>query len=249
MSVESSGSALIVGLGTGFTSQTYYDLDFRRIVTVEINPDVLPASEFFLTQGASDSARWDVKVDDARAYILTSPERYDCITSEPSWPWSSGVAALFTREFMAAAQSRLAPEGVYCQWLPNYLLNAEDVAMMYKTMRGVFDRVDVWAINFPDATDAELLLVGHNARGGLTQAQTKERLDALIATGCFDNEFITADCITPYAEVATLEAAAADLKVPLNTDDHSTLEYRVFWNYLQRAFSPHFGQGGGVLEQ
>ncbi|MCL2491929.1 MAG: fused MFS/spermidine synthase [Coriobacteriia bacterium] len=237
-SVENTGEALVVGLGTGFTSETYFDLGFEQTTTVEINPQVLPASSFFLDQDFAGSDRWTVVVDDARAFILTSPDLYDCISSEPSWPWSSGVAALFTEEFMMAAKTRLKPEGVYCQWLPNYLLRSEDVEMMYKTMRQVYDRVDVWAINFSNVKNAELLLVGFNDRNSVDQEIIKKRLDDLIDTGQFNNEFIVTDCITPYSEVLRLEAALADSAVPINTDDHSTLEYRVFWNFVRRALDP-----------
>jgi len=285
MSTETSQSAFVLGLGTGYTSQTYAELKFPRIMTVEINPDVPGAAQFFTgsKSGVGDmsgwqqdtnisngettatasatgsdstsalpklpkvgaSGPWQVVIDDARAHLLTSPARYDCITSEPSWPWSSGVAALFTEEFMSAAKSRLEPDGVYCQWLPNYLLQKKDVAMMYKTMRKVYPRVDMWSINFPNSPDGELLLVGHNsADGGLSQAQIKARLDQLITTHNFNNPYITTKCITPYADAAQVKALASQASTPLNTDDHSTLEYRVFWNYLRRAFS-----GKSVLEQ
>lgn len=287
MSTEASQSAFILGLGTGYTSQTYAELAFPRIMTVEINPDVVGAAEFFTgsktgvgdmsgwqadtseasgetTGAANESASasnsatslatlpqvgatgpWQVVIDDARAHLLTSSARYDCITSEPSWPWSSGVAALFTEEFMSAAKSRLTPDGVYCQWLPNYLLQKQDVAMMYKTMRKVYPRVDMWSINFPNSPDGELLLIGHNsADAGLSQTSIKARLDELIKTHDFDNPYITTACITPYADAARIKTLAAQTSTPLNTDDHSTLEYRVFWNYLRRAFS-----GKSVLEQ
>ncbi|MCL2024286.1 MAG: hypothetical protein FWG78_00710 [Coriobacteriia bacterium] len=238
MSVEASSSALVVGLGTGYTSQTYYDMGFDKTTTIEINPEVLPASYFFIDWDSIAQERWHVEVDDARAYILTSPDMYVCISSEPSWPWSSGVAALFTQEFMQAARSHLELDGVYCQWLPNYLLNFEDVEMMYKTMRQVFERVDVWAINFPGDDAAELLMVGYNDPNGLSQDVVKRRLDELIEVGYFDNEFITPERITPYAEATRLEQAVSDPSVPLNTDNHSRLEYRVFWNFVERAFAP-----------
>jgi len=237
MSAESTGSALVVGLGTGYTSQTYYDLGFGHVTTVEINPEVVPASEFFIGTVGEDNPRWNIVVDDARAYILTNPTKYDAITSEPSWPWSSGVAALFTQEFMEAAKSRLNPGGVYCQWLPNYLLQPDDVAMMYKTMRQVFDRVDVWSINFPEDADAELLLVGFNDPEGTPTADVKALLNERATALSAENPLIAPQAITPYAGQDTLEAAVSDPEVPLNVDDHSRLEYRVFWNFVTRALS------------
>ncbi len=237
MSAENTGTALIVGLGTGFTSRTYYDLGFDHVTTVEINPDVVPASEYFIGPVAKDDPRWDIVVDDARAYILTHPEKYDAITSEPSWPWSSGVAALFTEEFMEAAKSRLNDDGVYCQWLPNYILEQRDVMMMYKTMRQVFGRVDVWSINFPEDQDAELLLIGHNDPAGAPMDEVKSRIDAAIEPLMAENGLMAPQSITPYPDAAALEAALDDPSIPLNVDDHSTLEYRVFWNFVNDALS------------
>jgi len=232
MSTESTKTSLVVGLGTGYTSQTYNRLGFDHVTTVEINPDVVPASEYFVGKVAKNDPRWNIVIDDARAYILTHPARYDAITSEPSWPWSSGVAALFTEEFMQAAKSRLTDGGVYCQWLPNYILNEGDVQMMYKTMRQVFDRVDVWSINFPEDADAELLLIGHNDPNGPSMAEVKQRIDQRLTTLANGNDLIVPQAITPYPGMAALEAGINDPKVPLNTDDHSTLEYRVFWNFV-----------------
>ena len=243
MSADATKTAMIVGLGTGYTSQTYERLNFDRVTTVEINPDVLPASTYFVGPVSKDDPHWKIVVDDARSYLLTHPAKYDAITSEPSWPWSSGVAALFTEEFMGAAKSRLTDGGVYCQWLPNYILKDADVAMMYKTMRKVFDRVDVWSINFPQQSDAELLLIGHNDKNGPSMEEVKRRIDAQMVPLADGNGLIAPQAITPYPKMTALEASVSDPKVPLNVDDHSTLEYRVFWNFVNEALS------GGVTSR
>lgn len=235
-SLESTGSALVVGLGTGYTSQTYYRLGFDHVTTVEINPEVLPAARFFIGD-IPERGDWRVIVDDARAHLLTSTRTYDAITSEPSWPWSSGVAALFTEEFMAAAKSRLKPGGVYAQWLPNYLLEPDDVAMMYKTMRQVYPRVDVWAINFPDDPESELLLIGHLDTDGPSMEQTAARVRELMPAFAADNPVLSGGSLTPYSRIAELESALDDPSVPLNTDDHSRLEYRTFWNLVNNVIA------------
>ncbi len=180
-------------------------------------------------------------IDDARAHILTNPEKYDAITSEPSWPWSSGVAALFTKEFISAAKTRLNPGGVYCQWLPNYVLKPDDVKMMYKTMREVYPRVEVWAINFPGDPQSELLLIGYNDPQGRPTDEVKARIDAFGALVAPDNPLVTPETVTVYPDLPSLQQALDDPKVPLNTDDHSTLEYRVFWNFLNNALAAKAG--------
>lgn len=240
-SSTSTQSALVIGLGTGYTSQAYTRLGFEHVTTVEINPQVIPAARFFIGP-IPQNEQWRVIVDDARAHLLTSTETYDAITSEPSWPWSSGVAALFTEEFMTAAKARLNPGGVYCQWLPNYLLEPEDVDMMYKTMRQVFPRVDVWAINFPDAAESELLLIGHVDASSPGTEEVSDRLASLLPIFSSENPIVTSRTLSSYSRVRELEQVLEDPAVPLNTDDHSSLEYRVFWNLVDNVISQSRGR-------
>lgn len=235
-STDVTGSALVVGLGTGYTSQTYHRLGFDHVTTVEINPLVLPAATHFIGDLPQDD-EWRVIVDDARAHLLTSTETYDAISSEPSWPWSSGVAALFTQEFMTAARDRLNPGGVYCQWLPNYLLEPGDVDMMYKTMRQVFPRVDVWAIDFPEDAESELLLIGHLDASGPGMDEVAQRVDSLLPPFSAENPVIGPATLSVYGRTEALEQVLDDPSVPLNTDDHSTLEYRVFRNLVDNVIS------------
>ena len=79
-----------------------------------------------------------VTFDDARNFLFTTRERYDLIVSEPSNPWIAGVATLFTREFYRAAQARLAPGGVFVQWVQAYSLYPEDLRMVLATFLSEF---------------------------------------------------------------------------------------------------------------
>ena len=77
--------------------------------------------------------------------------RYDLISSEPSYPTESVVANLFTQEYFEIAASKLAPEGIYCQWLPYHMLTNRDVTMMVKTFATVFPHAMLWKV--PDGLD------------------------------------------------------------------------------------------------
>jgi len=232
VSAQGHGSAMVVGLGTGYTTQVLLGLSMPSVTTVEINPAVVKAAAFFAGDLLAGDDRWHLVIDDARAHLLTTKDTYDLITSEPSWPISAGVAPLFTREFMAAARTRLNPGGVFCQWLPNYLLTDADVKMMYKTMRQVYARVDVWAVNQADAVEGELVLIGFTAEDTRTQADIGKEVVRLA--GPFG---ITADSIQPYSGIAGLEPALSDGSVPINTDDHTILGYRVIWNLLGVSYA------------
>ena len=55
---------------------------------------------------------------------------YDVIVSEPSNPWVSGVASLFTQEFYAIARRHLKPDGLLVQWIHFYEMSDELLAEM-----------------------------------------------------------------------------------------------------------------------
>lgn len=228
-SAQATDSALVVGLGTGYTPATLLQLGTGSVVTVEINPAVVTAADFFAGKELEADPRWSVVIDDARSHILTDPGAYDVITSEPSWPLSAGVAPLFTQEFMAAAKTRLRPGGVFCQWLPNYLLTGDDVKMMYKTMRRVYSRVDVWAVNQPGMLEGELIMIGFSGDSPRTQEDIGRAVLAQTSLG------MTSDAFYPYSGTTDLEPALSDPAIPVNTDDHTYLEYRVIWNLLTPA--------------
>lgn len=224
----STGSVLVVGLGTGYTPAAALAVGTDHVTTVEINPGVVPAANFFAGRDLAADRRWRLVVDDARAHILTQHETYDVITSEPSWPISAAVAPLFTREFMAAARSRLNEGGVFCQWLPAYLMSGNDVAMMYKTMRQVFPRVDVWAVNQAGMAEGELILVGFRDGDPRTQMQIAQSIAGVV--GQFG---VAPDRFSVYSGAPYLEDSLSDPAIPLNTDDHTRLEYAVIWNLLE----------------
>ena len=57
----------------------------------------------------------------------TTARAYDVIVSEPSNPWMTGVANLFTDEFFAALRRRLRPDGLLAQWFHYYNMSLDDI--------------------------------------------------------------------------------------------------------------------------
>ena len=89
-------------------------------------------------------------VGDGRSHLLLTDRSYDVIISEPSNPWIAGVAALFTREFFAAARARLAPGGIICQWANAYNISDADLRSIVATFRSVFPDGTVWLVGADD---------------------------------------------------------------------------------------------------
>src|SRR5260370_27178217 len=103
---------------------------------------------------------WAV-VDDARSALQLRPDRFDVIASEPSNPWVAGVATLYTPEFFRIVRSRLAEDGVFCQWVQLYQLPLAVVAGVVRNIRVVFPHVEVW---FSTTLDLLVLASGQPLR-------------------------------------------------------------------------------------
>ncbi len=144
--------ALVVGLGTGMTAQALSQSDrMRTIRIVELEPRVAEAAELFdsVNGGILQDPRVSIVFDDARRVLASDPDAYDIIAAEPSNPWISGAAGLYTRENFENARARLAPHGVFCQWLNAYGLSQRDFRSVLTTFAAVFPRVLLFRAGSP----------------------------------------------------------------------------------------------------
>jgi spermidine synthase len=158
MMAERCRKGFVIGLGTGVTAGELADLDdVERVLVAEISPGVIEASPLFDrgNRGASKNPKVEFVRSDAYRALLHNDESWDVIVSEPSNPWVVGVEMLYSREFLEAARDRLAPGGVYAQWMYAYEMNDETLDLVLRTYSTVFDRVAVWY-----AQSSDLLLLG-----------------------------------------------------------------------------------------
>jgi spermidine synthase len=58
--------------------------------------------------------------DDARHFVMTSPDKFDIITSDPIHPRVKGMASLYTTEYFEICKRHLNPGGFVTQWVPLY---------------------------------------------------------------------------------------------------------------------------------
>jgi spermidine synthase len=154
---ESPKRVGIVGLGSGVTLGAALSHPVDRADVLEISPEVVEASRFFLAENndALADPRTNLIVGDGRSHLVLTRQQYDVIISEPSNPWIAGVAALFTREFFQAARDRLAPGGVICQWANAYTISDANLRAIVATFRSVFPDGTVWLVGTED-----VLMVG-----------------------------------------------------------------------------------------
>jgi spermidine synthase len=143
----------VVGFGSGTSTRALADVPgVTRIDVAEIERAVLRASRLF--RDANRDVLLDARVrvieDDARSALMLADSAYDIIVSEPSNPWIAGVASLFTRDYIRVVARRLAPGGIFCQWLQMYRVTPGDAAVVVANLRAVFPHVEVWFANESD---------------------------------------------------------------------------------------------------
>ena len=140
-------SGLVIGFGSGVTARVMSDVPgMTRVRIIEIEPAVLAMDTLFRHVNGDVLRRRGVQAiaDDARSALQLSRERFDVIMSEPSNPWVAGIATLYTPEFFQIVRSRLADDGVFCQWVQLYQLPLPIVAGIVRNIREVFPHVEVW---------------------------------------------------------------------------------------------------------
>ncbi|HEV7476954.1 MAG TPA: hypothetical protein VGO02_04360, partial [Burkholderiales bacterium] len=149
--------AAVIGIGTGLTTHTLLQsLAIEHVDTVEIEAAMAEAARGFMPRnsGAFADPRGSILIDDAKSFFSASGARYDLIISEPSNPWVSGVASLFTREFYRRIRGHLEPGGLLVQWFQLYEIDASLVASVMGALGEEFPHYAVFA-----PSDHDLLIV------------------------------------------------------------------------------------------
>ncbi len=184
-------SVLVVGFGAGVTSGSFVPYPgVRKIVICELEPLIPPASgKFFAAQNNNVllDPRTNVVYDDARHFILTSPDKFDIITTDPIHPWVKGTSALYSKEFYELEKRHLNPGGVAAQWLPLYESDEDTVRTELATFFSVFPDATVWS-NYLDGDGYDLVLMG----------RAEESAGAPIDVDAIDRALKTA----PYVKVS-----------------------------------------------
>ncbi len=92
-----------------------------------------------------NDSRTTIYYDDARHFVLTTPEKFDIITSDPIHPWVKGSATLYSKEYFELVKQHLNPGGVVTQWVPLYESDADTVKSEIATFFDVFPGGSIWA--------------------------------------------------------------------------------------------------------
>ncbi|WP_457352911.1 fused MFS/spermidine synthase [Roseateles sp. P5_D6] len=208
--------ALFLGLGSGITAGVAARLPGVQVEAVELLPEVIEASALFrpaLGEGPSPH----LHAADARRFVRTTAQHYDVIVSDNFHPARSGSGALYTVEHFRAVRERLAPQGLFCQWLPLHQLDLETLRSITAAFLQAFpDGAAILASNSLDTPTLGLV-------GRIGDTRFAPRVVPVLAGhfGLGDSFAVLGSFI---ADAPALRRLAAD--APLNTDDRPWVAYR-----------------------
>lgn len=213
--------ALVVGQGSGVTTAAALAAGAGALEVAELEPAVIEASRFFHAPGEDplDDPRVTVILGDARTRMAHGAGRYDLILSQPSNPWIAGINNLFTVDYYQEVRSRLAPDGVFCQWLQLYELSPATFATLAASMLEVFPEAHVFAVW--KSVDLLIVAAPPSRTLDLDRLRTPAARRLLARAGLERAEDLAAFYAGP---LASLEGAIRG--VPLNRDDRPVVEYR-----------------------
>jgi len=135
--------ALFLGVGTGATLIGGAMTPGVEAQGVELSPEVVELLPWFANE-AQSAPTPRVSVADARRYILADQAHYDVIVADLFHPALDGSGALYTTEHFAATRERLAPGGLFCQWLPLYQLDLPSLRAIIRSFLAAYPRASAW---------------------------------------------------------------------------------------------------------
>jgi len=169
---------MVVGLASGVTAGEAINYPIEQLDVLEINEQVVTASDYFLPWNSDvlSDDRTNIIVQDGRAHLQLTDQKYDVIISEPSNPWMAGLASLFTKDFFELAKDRLNEQGVYLQWLQTYQIDWETVKLIGRTFTEVFPN-GVMLATEPSGLGVDYLLVGFKDKNTISLKNAERNFD------------------------------------------------------------------------
>ncbi len=137
----------VVGYGSGATvGAVLTHPEVRRVDVLEIEQAVIDASPYFesINQAPFLDPRTRLIVEDGRVHLTYADALYDVITSEPSNPWMAGISNLFTADFYQIVGRRLAPGGIFAQWIQNYDISQKSFQTILGSLHEAFPHLVVF---------------------------------------------------------------------------------------------------------
>jgi spermidine synthase len=173
-------SVLGIGFGAGVSAGTFTRYpDLQKITICEIEPAIPPTSTRYFARQDYDvfhNPRTRIVYDDARHYVLTTPERFDIIASDPLDVFVKGTAALYSVEYFQAVKAHLNPGGMFSLYVPLYETDETTIRSELATFFEAFPNGTIWA-NTVDGQGYDMVFLGQAEPLAIDLDAVQERLD------------------------------------------------------------------------
>jgi len=235
--------ALFLGVGTGISFGAASLYPGLRAEGVELVPEVVEVIPAFAAANFTPTAQPTLKVfvADARRFVRRPSESsaYDVIIGDVFHPYRDGAGALYTREHFAAVRRRLAPGGLFCQWLPLHQLDEPTLRAIVQTFLAEFPSAEAWLLRFHVDVPVAALIGGREA-----PLVTTKIVEMRLATARLAGELrrlALGDSLRLYGH---LLAAPEDLRAfagdgPVNTDDNQLVTFLAPRAAYERRAKPY----------
>jgi spermidine synthase len=149
-----------IGMGSGLTTHVILaHAGIEKVDTIEIEPAMVAAATGYgeFVERAYSDPRSEIHIEDAKTFFSLHNSVYDIIIAEPSNPWVSGVASLFSTEFYRTIKHHLGDDGLFVQWIQLYEFNDDLAESILKALSENFSDYVIYTTD-----GSNILLIARN---------------------------------------------------------------------------------------
>jgi len=242
----------LIGYGSGVTAGAATRYPIASLEVVELEPAVYEAAHFFddVNHRPTQNPKVKAIVGDGRNFLTQRRDLFDVIISQPSNPWITGVSNLFTREYFQSVKSRLAEDGIFCQWAQLYEMAPWNIKAIYRTLADEFPHVLVFAAE--DLSSDTILIASRKPVELDVRKIARAFRDPVTAAEAKRAGFDSPHDVPAYLLLGPEEVRSFTAGARLNTDDNALIEfsaprdllrYQTYDPYLAKVYGPLWPYG------
>ena len=213
--------AMVIAFGAGITAGSVLaSNEVASLDVVDLNPDIEGINDLF-TEVNGDVFHRDefyFHEDDGRNYLVTCNKQYDLIIGDSTHPRAYDSWILYTQDFYEDVRDRLAPGGIFAQWVPVLgSMRGQLMRIHLNTFRSVFPNTTIWYVYGSD----QAFLLATPEPLVIDSARLQAKLDAL--PGWFRAQEYWLDTVARVAGFFWMDPRSMELMIAgeerVNTDD------------------------------
>ena len=222
--------ALVIGYGTGSTSNILHKAGFKSLDVVDISKDIFTlANKYFanINDTVTEKPGVNKYVTDGRNFLLLSKNKYDLVSIQISSIWFAGAASLYNKEFYGLINKHLKPDGVLQQWVQIHHITNYDLLYIIGSIRSEFKYVWLYIVG------RQGILVATNDQARFPSKTYTSQLGVIFADKSLPikkdesvQELLQDQVLQPGDVDRMLESFIKQYgKAPISDNDNSILEY------------------------